>query len=76
MPARSIVAYEEWLELGDGERPAPITSTGSSATTGTTASATASSATGSRTVALELEELTGRPVPRPAAREGELPARS
>ena len=38
----SIVAFEEWLELGEGDRPAPTTSTRSSATTATTSSAPAS----------------------------------
>ena len=55
----SIVAFEQWLELGEGERPEATTSTGSSATTATTSSATCGCATGSRRCATELAAATG-----------------
>ena len=68
----SIVAFEQWLELGEGERPAPTTSSGSSATTATTWSARRACATGSR-APRELAAATGWTVPRPAPRAARLP---
>ena len=61
----SIVAFEQWLELGEGERPAPTTSSGSSATTATTSSATSGCATGWRRCATSSRRQTGLEVPRP-----------
>jgi hypothetical protein len=52
----SIVAFEQWLELGEGERPGRTSSNGSSATTATTWSATPAA----RLAGGPREELAGQ----------------
>ncbi len=70
----SIVAFEEWLELGDSERPAATHLDRIERYNRDDVTSNARLRDWLETLRAQLERETGRPVPRPAARQGELPA--
>ena len=69
----SIVAFEEWLQLGEGDRPAATHLEKIEAYNRDDVVSTSRLRDWLETLRGELEGLTGQPVPRPAEREG-LPA--
>lgn len=70
----SIVAFEEWLELGDGERPAADHLERIERYNHDDVVSNLRLRDWLEDRRLELAELTGRPVPRPAERSEDLPA--
>ena len=69
----SIVAFEQWLELGEGDRPASDHLDRIERYNRDDVVSNASCATGSRRLRVELADRTGLPVPRPQVREEALP---
>ncbi|HVL53591.1 MAG TPA: TM0106 family RecB-like putative nuclease, partial [Vitreimonas sp.] len=70
----SIVAFEEWLELGEGDRPAADHLERIERYNQDDVVSTARLRDWLETLRDELEAKTGQPVPRPALRRSELPA--
>jgi uncharacterized protein len=69
----SIVAFEEWLELGEGERPAAGHLERIERYNRDDVVSNARLRDWLETLRAELEVLTGQPVPRPGERQPELP---
>jgi len=69
----SIVAFEEWLELGEGERPASDHLVRIERYNRDDVVSNQRLRDWLERLRLELAELTGLPVPRPSPREGQLP---
>jgi len=70
----SIVAFEEWLQLGEGERPAATHLDRIERYNRDDVVSNARLRDWLETLRGELEGLTGQPVPRPGERQPELPA--
>jgi uncharacterized protein len=70
----SIVAFEQWLELGEGERPAADHLVQIERYNRDDVVSTQRLRDWLETLRLELAERSGQPVPRPAPRETPLPA--
>jgi len=69
----SIVAFEQWLELGDGDRPASDQLERIERYNRDDVVSNHRLRDWLEGLRVELAELTGAPVPRPAIREGQLP---